>query len=418
MKILILNQTFHPDVVATAHYSAHLATELAAQGHEVTAMAALRAYDNPAQRFPSREVWQNIRIERIYTPGLGKTAKWRRLIDVFCFFFLCACRLLLMPRQDAVVVLTSPPLIGFLAALFVRLKGGALLYWVMDLNPDQAIAAGILSAEDLRSKILERMLQFTLSTSSRIVVLDRFMQDRIFRRGVNAARVSIVPPWPHEQVLDFDSGRRDAFRRKHGLKNKFVVMYAGNHSPCHPLSTVVEATEKLADDEEIVFCFVGGGSEHRKIAAEATRRGFRNVLCLPYPPVEQLADPLFAADLHLVVMGDPYVGIVHPCKVYNILALGTPLLYVGPAESHVTDLAAALARDSRFYSVRHDAVSDVITAIQDAKRGGRRRSIEDGEEGAAVSQRVALMQLVNAIQKFSPADTISVAEPVGVADAD
>lgn len=417
MKILILNQAFYPDVVATAHYSSHLATELASQGHEVTAMAASRAYDNPAQRFSPRETWQNIKIERIYTPGLGKTAKWRRLIDFVTFLLICAWRLLLMPRQDVVVALTSPPLIGFLAALFVRFKGGALLYWVMDLNPDQAIAAGILQAADMRSKMLESMLRFTLSTSSRIVVLDRFMRERICRRGVHPARMSIIPPWPHDEALRFDHVRREAFRRKHDLENKFVVMYAGNHSPCHPLDTLLRAAEELAADKDIVFCFVGGGSEHKKIAAYAACNRCRNILCLPYPPVEQLADPLFAADLHVAVMGDAYVGIVHPCKVYNILALGTPLLYVGPAESHVTDLADRNFIKSMFYSASHNGVAEVTAAIRAAKHGVRREALRN-EIDAAFSQRTLLMKFAEAIQSFASAEEVRVTELLSLADTE
>jgi glycosyltransferase involved in cell wall biosynthesis len=415
MRILILNQAFYPDVVATAHYSAHLAAELAAQGHQVTAMAASRAYDNPMQRFASRETWQKVKIERIYTPGLGKTAKWRRLVDFVVFFCICAWRLALMARQDVVVALTSPPLIGFLAALFVRLKGGALLYWVMDLNPDQAIAAGILQARDMRSKALEAMLRFTLSTSSRIVVLDRFMRERICRRGVDPALVSVIPPWPHDEALRFDHVRREAFRNEHDLEDKFVVMYAGNHSPCHPLDTVLRAADELAAEKEIVFCFVGGGSEHRKIASHVAHSRRSNILCLPYPPVEQLADPLFAADLHVVVMGDPYVGIVHPCKVYNILSLGTPLLYIGPAESHVTDLAGQNAMHSLFYSAPHNSVGEVTAAIRAAKHRGRRERLTK-QMDAAFSQRTLLMKLSDAIQSFESVEGMGVAEPLSAVD--
>ncbi len=47
---------------------------------------------------------------------------------------------------------------------------------------------------------------------------------------------------------------------------------------------------------------------------------------------------LSAADLHVVVMGDAFVGIVHPSKIYNIMSVGRPILYIGPETSHVTDL--------------------------------------------------------------------------------
>lgn len=32
------------------------------------------------------------------------------------------------------------------------------------------------------------------------------------------------------------------------------------------------------------------------------------------------------------------VGIVHPCKIYNILTIGVAVLYFGPHPSHLTDI--------------------------------------------------------------------------------
>jgi colanic acid biosynthesis glycosyl transferase WcaI len=66
---------------------------------------------------------------------------------------LCSLRCSLCARFDVVVALTSPPLISFLAALFVKLKGGKFCFWVMDLNPDEAIAAGWLTTEFVTSRI-------------------------------------------------------------------------------------------------------------------------------------------------------------------------------------------------------------------------------------------------------------------------
>lgn len=59
-----------------------------------------------------------------------------------------------------------------------------------------------------------------------------------------------------------------------------------------------------------------------------------NVLCFPYQPLEKLSASLFAVDLHIVVMGDKYVGIVRPCKIYNVLAANRAFLYIGSAENH------------------------------------------------------------------------------------
>src|SRR4030081_2143701 len=140
MKVLLLNQCFYPDVMATAQQLTDLAVGLAKAGHSVTVIASDRGYDDPSTRFPRRETWNGIEIIRIPAIALGKSAKWRRAANFASFLCNCSLRLLMLPRFDVVVALTSPPLISFLGALFVRIKGGRFFFWVMDLNPDEAIA--------------------------------------------------------------------------------------------------------------------------------------------------------------------------------------------------------------------------------------------------------------------------------------
>src|SRR5205814_1428800 len=86
---------------------------------------------------------------------------------------------------------------------------------------------------------------------------------------------------------------------------------------------------------------------------------------LPYQPLNELAASLSAADMHLVVMGDPFKGLVHPCKIYNILTIGKPFLYIGPAESHITDIAAGIQNPGYVRIVRHADVEAVVAHIRE-----------------------------------------------------
>ena len=54
MKILLLNQTFYPDVVSSGQHLTDLALQLAGRGHEVTVATSRRAYDDPGRVFPKR----------------------------------------------------------------------------------------------------------------------------------------------------------------------------------------------------------------------------------------------------------------------------------------------------------------------------------------------------------------------------
>src|SRR5213075_2325826 len=116
MKILLLNQAFHPDVVSSGQHLTDLALALVERGHAVTVVTGRRAYDNPGVRFARRERWNGIEIIRVASTGFGKAAKWKRAADFASFMACCCCRLAALPRHDAVVALTSPPLVSFIGA--------------------------------------------------------------------------------------------------------------------------------------------------------------------------------------------------------------------------------------------------------------------------------------------------------------
>jgi glycosyltransferase involved in cell wall biosynthesis len=391
---LLLNQCFYPDVVSTAQHLTDLATTLASRGHKVTVIASDRGYDDPTTRFKRREQWNGIDIIRIPAASFGKSSRWRRALNFGSFLLLCSLRLLTLRRFDVVVALTSPPLISFLAALFVKLKGGGFYFWVMDLNPDEAIAAGWLEQNSVTSRILQRMLNYSLRVASRTIVLDRFMQERVAAKQVDAARIAIVPPWSHDDQVVYSADGREEFRQRHDLSDKFVVMYSGNHSPCHPLDTLLGAARALKEEPEIVFCFVGGGSEQAKVRES----GLGNMKCLPYQPLSELSKSLSAADLHVVVMGEKFVGIVHPCKVYNILSIGAPVLYIGPEPSHVTDIAS---QHGEFFFARHGDVDVVVSAIQQATALHERTPVIAFAKEKLLSRLIALVEVRQDLQDFS-----------------
>lgn len=400
LKILLLNQAFYPDVVATSQHLTELAVALVERGHQVTVIAGRRAYDNPERRFSQRETWRGVEIIRVDTLGLGKSARWKRALDFAAFMVRGALQLAILKRPDVVVALTSPPLISFLGALLAKIRGTGFVYWVMDFNPDEAIAAGWLRANSAVARLLDCLSRFSLLQANRIIALDRFMCDRVVAKGINPARIEVLPPWSHDNDVRFDETGRTRFRERHGLNDKFVVMYSGNHSPCHPLDTLLAAARQLSDRDDVRFLFVGGGSQLPKVKDFAAAHALTNVICLPYQSLDQLSASLSAADLHVVVMGDPFVGLVHPCKIYNILHIGSPLLYIGPRPSHLTDLIEATDFALPFISARHGEVDQVVNAILDRSKSTAASRIQNDDVSACTSHsRAALLpRLVNVIE--------------------
>ena len=274
-------------------------------------------------------------------------------LDFASFSANCLLRMLLLPRFDLVIALTSPPLISALGAFLVRLKGGKFRLLGHGPQSGPGDRGGWIEPQSRMAHLLGSILKYSLRRADHVIALDHFMTRRLMDKGVPEDRISVIPPWSHDEAVEYSATGRREFRDRHGLNGKFVVMYSGNHSPCHPLGTVLESARRLRNNEDIAFVFVGGGSEFRRVNQYAAAHGLSNIRCIPYQPLTKLSASLSAADLHLVVMGDPFVGIVHPCKVYNIRRLGIPFLYVGPDPSHMTDLGPA-------GSFRHGDVDGIV----------------------------------------------------------
>ena len=269
MKILLLNQTFYPDVASTAQHLSDLAVALAEKGHEITVVTGRRAYDQPEKLFPDRETWRGVRIFRVFSTRFGKRAKWRRAADFASFIVL------LRPARLPAAAgcrggATTPPLISFIGAWRAKLWRAKFCYWVMDLNPDEAVAAGWLRADLFMRQMLERMSRFSFRRADRIIALDRFMRDRIAAKGIAPEKIAVLPPWSHDREVRFDAAGREQFRKARGLQDKFVVMYSGNHSPVHPLDTLMEAAESCRPMPQ--SCFVSSAAAANSNECNAGRR--------------------------------------------------------------------------------------------------------------------------------------------------
>ncbi len=323
-----------PDPASVGQHLADAAAELARRGHRVVVLTSERGYDDPSVRYPGREVVDGVEVRRLPLCSFGKGSMAIRLLAALSFVAQAIVHGLLVPGLDAVVVSTAPPMASMAALVLSRLRGASLKYWVMDLNPDQLVALGILGPRSLPVRIFDALNRWVLARAADVIVLDRFMAERVLRKLDVRDKLSVIPPWPLSDRLAPVPHAENPFRRTHALEGKRVIMYSGNHSPSNPLTTALRAAERLADDPRLVFLFVGGGVGKREVEAS----GSLNLRSLPYQPLDQLRYSLSAADVHLVTMGDEVVGIVHPCKIYGALAVARPVVFLGPASCHVADL--------------------------------------------------------------------------------
>ena len=141
-------------------------------------------------------------------------------------------------------------------------------------------------------------------------------------------------------------------------------MYSGNLTNIHPLDTLIKVAKKLKSDRKFIFLFIGEGNFKKEIIKFKKNYNLDNIKLHTYFPLEKIDVSLSMADLHVVSMGNNMVGIVHPCKIYNIINLFKPIMYLGPKKSHIGDL---MKTHKNIFHANHnntDAVIKILYKLQ------------------------------------------------------
>jgi len=378
--LLILSQVYPPDAASVGQHMADVASAMAARGHHTVVLTADRGYDDPARRFPRREWLGGAEIRRLPFSSFGKRSIAMRVFGGLSFALQAVWISLRLGRIDRVLVSTSPPLTQLAGLLVSRIRRAPLTLWVMDLNPDQMVALKLLRPGHPVVKAFDWLNRRVLARARDVIVLDRFMAERVLAKLDVRDKLTVLPPWPHEDHVAPTPKEGNPFRWQHGLDGKFVVMYSGNHGPSNPLTTALDAALRLRDDPRFAFVFVGGGIGKAEVDAVAGP----TILSLPYEPLERLRYSLSAADVHLVTLGDDVVGIVHPCKVYGAMAVARPILLIGPEQSHVGDL---LAREEIGWRVAHGDVDGLVRLLRSLADKDGRELLEMGQRARSALHR-------------------------------
>ncbi|MGC6456060.1 MAG: glycosyltransferase family 4 protein [Coraliomargaritaceae bacterium] len=374
-RFLIISQVFPPDPTAVGQYLDEAAKDIAKSGADVTVLTANRGYDDPNSRYLSKENRDGIQIHRLPLSSFGKANLFMRIFAQLSFLIQCIIRGLFSYKTTDLLISTSPPMAAICAVVigFFR-KKLKVHYWVMDINPDQAVALGAFKIRHPFVQAMNWLNRRILRRADSVIALDRFMQNRLEQKLKDPIKelrstIEVIPPWPIDEHLEIVPHGANPFRKDQGWQEKFVVMHSGNHSLVHPLDTLLDAAEELRNDNRFIFAFIGGGKGKgvvdgriRKLDAQFGKNG-HNIISLPYQPLEKIRYSLSAADLHIVSLGNNMSGIVHPCKIYGALRLRKPILAIGPQESYLSDI---LIEIDRGWSVAHGDLSGCIHAIHEA----------------------------------------------------
>ena len=356
MRICLLNQFYAPDVAPTAQLATSLIEHRAGLGDECTVVCGSGGY---ADAKDSRPLAASVRVRRAWSPRLGRSRIVSRATTYTTYFLAALWTMLRMPRQDVIVVMTTPPFVYLIAlAHKLRHRDTRVILWSMDVYPEVAERLRAVSERSLLSRSLRRLNAWALPKLDSVVVLDGAMADLLVEANAPADRVHVIPNWERASLYTGDEVSPWTGYETLGLDDSFVVLYLGNIGLGHQFETVVHAAPHLADDG-VTILFVGGGPRWEDLRGRTA--DVDNVVLHDYVDKDLTPGVLAGAAATLICLDDQALGVMSPSKLHGSLGMATPVLYVGPDGSNITE---AIDQFGCGVAVRTGDVDGLVDAIR------------------------------------------------------
>jgi glycosyltransferase involved in cell wall biosynthesis len=191
---------------------------------------------------------------------------------------------------------------------------------------------GQATADSLLYRSVQQVANFLYRHATHIVVDGEWKRRHLIHQGVEERRISIIRNGIEEDFsLDPNSGYAQLahrqLRKELGLRNEFVLLYAGTLGMAHGLETVLQAAERLRSCRDIVFLLMGAGAERGQLCQLVEGLRLSNVRLLEKQPRERIPAFLAAVDACLVPLRNKEVfKTAIPSKMFEAMAAGKPVI--------------------------------------------------------------------------------------------
>lgn len=304
-------------------------------GHQVTIMGSApnfpigRVYPGYKNYWRKVEYLDGIRVVRVKTFIVPNEGFLLRTLDYLSYMVSAFCFALLEKKPD-VVISTSGHLFTPVAGLaYAVLRGGPHVFEIRDLWPASIISTNSLQP-GLVYRLLERLELFLYRHSCRIESLTPAFVSDLVGRGVPKDKIDLVISGANLDLFS-PRPRDEEIVRQFGLQGRFVVGYLGTLGLAHGLENVVEAAA-LLQDTPINFFLVGVGAAKKTLEEMVAARGLKNVIFAGRQEKEEMPRFWSVCDLSLIhLRPDKVFETVIPSKIFESMAMGLPIVYVGPA---------------------------------------------------------------------------------------
>jgi glycosyltransferase involved in cell wall biosynthesis len=331
MKVVYFHQYFSTPRGASGTRSYEMARRLAERGHQVLMVCGSAERGTTGLEAPFVDgrrrgsILPGVEVLE-FDLGYSNSDGFLKRTLAFLRFALRSVGVALREPADLVFATTTPLTAGIpgIAARWLRRR--RFVFEVRDLWPELPRAMGVITNPAVLGAM--SLLEWASYRSAhRLVGLSPGIVEGIARRGVDRARISLVP---NGCDLALFGDTAEPWRPDGVAPDHLMAVFAGAHGQANGLDAVLDAARELVrrgrDDIRIVL--IGEGKLKPALVRRAAGEGLANVVF--HPPVNKarLAGLMASTDVGLQILANVpafYYG-TSPNKFFDYLASGLPVL--------------------------------------------------------------------------------------------
>lgn len=411
MKILSLSAYFYPEQISSSHLLSdlHMAYQEASIETEMYVPMPSRGIDNE-----TRKKYAKIKYEEMYggTLKIHRFAMFKEggnpILRALRYAFVNIAQYYKGARAEDIDVIYSastPPTQGVLCGLVKKKlskrykKNVPYVFNLQDVFPDSLVTTGLTKKGSIIWKIGRKIENYTYKSADKIIVISESMKRNIMEKGVPEEKIVVVSNWiDTEATKPVAKEENRLFEEFNIPKDKFIVLYAGNFGKAQGADVVIEAAEKLKDNDNIQFVVFGGGAEFLKAKEKAA--GLDNVIIHPLLPQERVPEVYSLGDVALITCKKGVGTSGMPSKTWSIMACETPIIAAFDTDS---ELAEVLEKANAGVTVEPENAEKLANAILEMANGnaagftgGREYAVENASKEKCTAKYVqSIKQLLN-----------------------
>lgn len=321
MRILFLTLSFS-DLTQGDSFYGDIVKEFGRQGHNITAVAPLKG-DGETYLQDLGNI-KTLWVKSIKQLNVSPIRKGIANL-LLPYQYEKAITKYLQGNFDLIIIPTPPITFSSLATKLKK-KWNAKVYLILrDIFPQNAKDLQMIN-NPLVFSFFRRKEKQLYKISDQIGCMSQGNIDfvKIHNPEVDSKKLHLLPNWCGNSDIPFFD--KEKIKEKYGLKDKFVALFGGNIGRPQRFENLLELAKRASVYRDVVFMFVGAGTEFNRLQQEVENNKIDNVVVkksIPRADFEQLTA---ACDLGLISLDQRFTIPNIPSKTISYAKVSVPIL--------------------------------------------------------------------------------------------